>query len=157
MVAAIKSAYAIAFFNVTSPTSYIPTFNLSAPSKPNTLYRFNDTLLYMATNMTSDPIYTLTYNISTNSWVWGNLSATKSSSTNSNLQLSIDPCGRLLIAICGYGICIFDTYGTQVLFGWPIISFCGNIVSSKYFDLYIGFGLTQQVISYQSGIKQCTS
>jgi hypothetical protein len=157
MVAAIRSTYTIAFLNVTSPTSYIPTFNLSAPSKPNTLYRFNDTLLYMATNMTSDPIYTLTYNISTNSWVWGNLSVTKTNSTTSNFRLTIDSCGRMWVSIYSYGIRIYDTYGTKLLVKWPWAGYYGDVALSKQFELYFSDIVYNQVSFYDVGVTQCTS
>jgi hypothetical protein len=157
MVVAIQSTKTIGFYNVTSPTSYILILSLSAPSTPKTLYCVNDTLLYMATNVNSDPIYTLTYNISTNSWIWGNLSLTKSSSTTSNFQLKMDACNRLWVSVYGYGIRIFDTYATKILYNWPLDNYCEGIALTKQFDFYIADWYHNTVLGYQSGIEQCTS
>jgi hypothetical protein len=156
MVVAIKSTLIIGFYNVTSPTSFIPVFNLAAPSIPNTLYRVNDTLIYMATNIISDPIYTLTYNTPTSSWIWGNLPLTKTNSLTSNFQLTMDCCGRMWVSVYGYGIRIFDTYGTKSLYNWTFQNY-GGIALSKQFDLYVSNWPLLQVTGYQSGIKQCTS
>ena len=156
MVVAIRSASTIGFYNVTSPTSYVPMSYLTAPSQPYSLYRVNDTLIYMATNRTSEPIYTLTYNVITSNWTWGYLPLTKSNSTTSNLQATVDACGRLLLSVYGYGIRMFDTYGTKSVYNWTRSNHDGSFAMSKHFDLYIGDWYASQLISYQSGIEQCT-
>lgn len=157
MIVAVQSTQTISFYNVTSPTSYKSVFNLSAPSIPNTLYRVNDTSLYMATNMLADPIYTLTYNISTNSWIWGNLSLTKPAGITVNFQSAMDPCGRLWVSVAGYGIRIFDTYGTNLLYSWPVSILYAGIALSKQFDFYATDWLNGKVVYYPSRIGQCTS
>jgi hypothetical protein len=157
MVVAISTPQTIAFYNVTSSTSYISTFNLSAPGKPNTLYCVNDTLLYMATDSYSDPIYTLTYNNTTNNWTWGNMPLTKSSLTTANFQSTMDVCGRLWVSVRGYGICIFDTYGTNVLYNWSLSTGLNGIALTENFDLYAADYSNNEILSYQPGIEQCTS
>ncbi|CAF1067751.1 unnamed protein product [Adineta steineri] len=157
MVVPIQTLQLISFYNVTSPTSYTLSFSLSAPAAPNTLYRVSDTLFYMSTGVNYGPIYTLAYNSTTNSWIWGTMPLTKSDITTNNFQSTMDACGRLWVAINGYGIKIFDTYGTKLLYNLTITTGLNEIVLAKKFDLYVADNDNNKLLSYLPKIDQCTS
>ncbi len=157
MVVAIRTTQAIAFYTVASSTSFIFMFNLTAPGKPNTLYRVHDALLYMTTDSNSDPIYTLTYNTTTNTWLWGTIPLTKSDTTSSNFQVAIDACGRLWVSVNKYGIRIFDTYGTKSLYNWTLGDRLNGIALTKTFDLHVADHNDNQILSYGPELEQCTS
>jgi hypothetical protein len=70
IIVSIEETSQLTFYKVNSPTSYILAFTLSAPNTPYTLHRVNETLLYVATTSANTPIYTLTYNSPTTSWLW---------------------------------------------------------------------------------------
>lgn len=157
MIASVAGTTRLAFYNVTSPTSYTLTSTLSAPNTPYTIYRANDALLYVATMTASTAIYTLICNSTTNNWVWNTITGTTSTSSTSNFQATFDACGRMWISVKGYGIRIFDSTGAISLYNWTLTTGLNTITSTKTFDLYAADFLNNRVFSYTPGIDQCTS
>ncbi|CAF1551786.1 unnamed protein product [Didymodactylos carnosus] len=157
MMAAIRGTSTIAFYNVTSPISYTLTSTLSAPQLPYTLCRMNDTYLLMGGVTTSSPLQTLSYDTTSGNWTWGTLPATIANGSNYNFQSTIDPCGRLWLIVRGYGIRIYDSTGTQLLYSWPLSTGLNGIVVHNNFDVYVADYTNNRTYSYTPGIVQCTS
>lgn len=145
----------IAFYNVTSPTSYSLINTINAPLTPYTLYCVNDTFLYMTSMTSNAPIYKLTYN-GTGPWVWTSVPGTGSGSA-SNFQTTFDACGRMWISVKSFGIRIYDSTGTTLLHSWTLSTGLNTIALSETFDLYAADFLGSRVLSYRPGIEQCTS
>ncbi|UJR37035.1 hypothetical protein I4U23_029741 [Adineta vaga] len=157
MIASIQTLQIISFYNVISLTSYTLAFSLPAPDKPNTIYRVNDSLLYITTMTTNKPIYTLTYNSTANNWTWGSMLLTRSGVGASNFQVTMDACNRLWVSTTNYGIRIFDTFATSLLYNWTLSTGLYGIVLTKYFDLHVADYNADEVLSYKPRIEQCTS
>ena len=155
MLASLAGTNQIAFYNVTSPTSYRLTNTISAPLTPYSLYYVSDTLLYMTSMTSNSPIYKLTYN-ATGQWVWVSVPGTASGSY-SNFQTTFDACGRMWISVKGYGVRIYDSTGTTMLHSWSLSTGLNTIALSKTFDLYAADFINGRILSYRPGIQQCTS
>ena len=156
MLASVAGNTRIAFYNVSSATSYTLTSTLAAPETPYNMYRVSDTLIYLATMTASEPLYTLSAQ-SNGSWTWGSLPGTQSSGTTYNFQPTFDACGRLWVSVKGYGIRIYDSTGSKSLYNWTLSTGLNNIALSTTFDLYAADFLGSKILSYRPNITQCTS
>ena len=157
MIVSVAGSPQLAFYNVTSPTSYQLIYTLNAPGPPYALYPVNDTFLYVAILATNTPIYTLIYNETQSNWSWVSIPTTRTSLTTSNFQATFDPCGRMWVAEKGYGIRIFDSTGTRSLHNWTLSTGLNGILMTKNFDFYAADFIFDRIFSYRSNITQCTS
>lgn len=157
MIACDAGSPQLAFYNVTSSTSYQLIYRLNAPGPPYTLYAVNDTFLYVAFLAANTPMYTLIYDEVRSNWSWVSIPSTRTSSTTHNFQATFDPCGRMWVAEKGYGIRIFDSTGTRSLHNWTLSTGLNGIFVTKNFDFYAADFVNDRIFSYRSNITQCTS
>ena len=147
----------LAFYDVNSPTSYTFTFKMNASGVPSTIYRVNDTLLYISISASNTAIQTLNYSASSDTWTWGSLPATRSTSFTVNFQSAVDACGRIWVSTFGYGIRIFDSTGTTLLHQWPLSIGLSGIVITENFDLYAADYIGSKIRVYRPDMDHCTS
>jgi hypothetical protein len=97
----------IRFFDIISTNNYTSS-TPSAISMNRTcgLHAANDSFIYVAPWSYSVPVSNLIF--SNNTWISSSLPNTTPSSGNRVFQPTIDSCGRLWLAVTGYGFQIFD-------------------------------------------------
>ncbi|CAF0771010.1 unnamed protein product [Adineta ricciae] len=139
--------------NYTSSTpSYITT------NRPCTVHAVNDTFIYIAswfatTTLTS--VSTLTYTNGT--WTLTPLPNTTPTDTQKIFQTTIDSCGRLWLAVTGFGIRIYDPWGNSLLYAWSVTSGINGFLLSDHYDVYIADFSANKILYYNPNISQCTS
>lgn len=157
MIASIAGNNQLAFYNVTSPTSYRLTTTINTTGAPYSIYPVNDAFLHIAMLTANTPIYTLTYNSTRDRWSWNTMPATINAAGTFNFQTTFDACGRMWVSQRGYGIRIFDSTGTKSLYNWTLSNGLNSIVLNKYFDLYAADFTNSKIFAHRPNITQCTS
>ena len=156
MLVAVHGSNQIAFFNGLSPVNYssVPSLTL-AISSPCGLHAVNDSFIYVATWSVSSPVSTLTF--SSNIWTLNSLPNTMTSASKRIFQTTVDGCGRLWLAITGYGIRIYDPWGRAILFNWPVSSVINGILLLDDYELFLADFSNNRILHFKPNIDQCTS
>jgi len=72
-------------------------------------------------------------------------------------QTTVDSCGRLWLAVSGFGIRIFDPWGYSLLYQWPVaLSINGFLLLNNY-ELFVTNFVSNQIYYFNPNIGQCTS
>ncbi|CAF1255959.1 unnamed protein product, partial [Didymodactylos carnosus] len=105
MVATVENLNMIQFYQI-SFSSFSTTLLFSIPAlhtSPYSLYKVNDTFLYLVYYTSATPNYILSYNNS-NNWTLRALNATKPAASEISAQMTIDSYGRIWLAIHNFGL-----------------------------------------------------
>ena len=156
MLVAVFGANHIVFFDVFSPVNYssVPFLTLAINS-PCGLYAVNDSFIYVASWIVSNPVSTLTF--SSNTWTSTALPNTRTVGIEKTFQTAVDGCGRLWLSITGYGIRIFDPWGRALLFSWPVSSGINGILLLDDYELFLADFANNMILHFKPNIGQCTS
>ncbi|CAF1072170.1 unnamed protein product [Didymodactylos carnosus] len=134
MVATVENLNMIQFYQI-SFSSFSTTLLFSIPAlhtSPYSLYKVNDTFLYLVYYTSATPNYILSYNNS-NNWTLRALNATKPAASEISAQMTIDSYGRIWLAIHNFGVRVFDSTASVLLYSWPISTgLCGILLMDNY-------------------------
>ena len=149
----------ILFYDVQS----IKNYTQSTPSSINItnpcgLYAVNDSFVYVTSwysGLSPTPVSTLT--LSNNTWKLSQLTNTTPSSGENSFQSTVDSCGRLWLAVNGYGIRIFDPWGRTLLYQWPVTPYMDGFLLLNNYELFVTNFTGNQILHFNPNIGQCTS
>jgi hypothetical protein len=156
MLIASNSRNQILFYNVNS----IKNYTASTPSSisvnsPCGLHAVNDSFIYVASWSTLLPVSTLIY--SNNTWSLSSLTNTTPSGSEMIFQTTVDSCGRLWLAVSGFGIRIFDPWGHSLLYQWPVALNINGFLLLNNYELFVTNYASNQIYHFNPNIGQCTS
>ncbi|CAF0881489.1 unnamed protein product [Didymodactylos carnosus] len=154
MVATVEALNTIQFYQI-SFSSFSTTLLFSIPalhSAPYSLYKVNDIFLYLVHYSTATPIYILSYNNS-NNWTLRALNATKPAASETSAQMTIDPYGRIWLAIHNFGVRVFDSTASVLLYSWPISTGLGGILLMDNYELFLADYDNNKIYRYKPNIN----
>lgn len=152
MLAASFNKNQTLFFDVTSNYTTTLSIVVNSPCGLNTI---NDSFIYIASWTSLTPVSTLIF--SNNSWSLSTLPNTTPSGSERIFQTTIDSCGRLWLAVTGYGIRIFDPWGHTLLYEWPVSSNINGFLLLENYELFVTDFNGGQILHFNPNIEQCTS
>ena len=143
-------------FSIRNYTSSTPSYVTT--NRPCGVHAVNDTFIYIASwfaTTTLTPVSTLTYTNGT--WTLSALPNTTPTGTQKIFQTTIDSCGRLWLAVTGFGIRIYDPWGNSLLYAWSVTSGINGFLLSDHYEVYIADFSANKILYYNPNILQCTS
>jgi hypothetical protein len=156
MLIASYATSQILFFNVLSTKNYSSAIPSSiSVTKPCGLYAVNDSFIYIASWVASTPVSTLKF--SNNTWSVSSLPNTVPSGTERIFQTTVDSCGRLWLVVTGFGIRIFDAWGSVLLYEWPVSANINGFILLNNYELFVTDFSGNQITRFDPNITQCTS
>ncbi|CAF1543311.1 unnamed protein product [Adineta steineri] len=159
MVVASNGKNQTLFLNVLSLSNYTSsTPSYISVNRPCGLYAVNDSFIYIGSwysTTTLTPVSTLTY--SNNTWSLSTLPNTTPNGTQKIFQTTIDSCGRLWVAINGYGIKIYDPWGYTLLYSWQVTTGMDGFHLTDNYELFIADFSANKILHFNPNIDQCTS
>ncbi|CAF1157776.1 unnamed protein product, partial [Didymodactylos carnosus] len=154
MVAAVETLNILQFYQI-SFSSFSSTFLFSIPAlhiSPYSLYKVNDTFLYLVYYAAAVPIYILSYNNSSN-WTLTALNATQPASSENSTQITIDSYGRIWFAIYKFGVRVFDSTASVLLYSWPVSTGLKGILLTNDYELFLSDYDNSTILHYKPHIN----
>lgn len=147
------------FLDVNSIYNYTPSIPSSINiTRPCGLHAVNDTFIYVSSWLNAlppTPVSTLQY--SNNTWSLSPLVNTTPSINEAIFQTTVDSCGRLWLAVTGFGIRIFDQWGHLLLHQWPVPSGINGFHLTDNYELFVTNFTPGRILRFDPTIAQCTS
>lgn len=159
MLIASNSNNKTLFYDVDSIYDYTPSTPPSiSVSRPCGLNAVNDTFVYIGSwfsSLAPTPVSTLQY--LNNTWFLSPLVNTTPTGSEKIFQTTVDSCGRLWLAVNGFGIRIFDQWGHLLLHQWPVTSGINGFLLTDNYELYVTNFSPGRIFHFNPHIDQCTS
>ncbi|CAF1224635.1 unnamed protein product [Didymodactylos carnosus] len=155
MIVATETIAVLSFYRVYAPGSnYSFMYSVPAPkTSPCSLYKVNDTFLYLVHYYASTPIYKMILSGNSSNWTFVPLPNT--ATPQYPVQMAIDFCGRIWFAIYGLGVNIYDPTGSTLLATWPVSTGVGGILMLDNYELYLADYDNNQLLHFTPNL-QCS-
>ncbi|CAF0989798.1 unnamed protein product [Didymodactylos carnosus] len=156
MIVATEYTQVLSFYRVCAPGSnYSFMYSVPAPkTSPYSLYKINDTFLYLIHYYNSTSIYKMILSGNNSNWTFVPLPNT-ATSLKFPVQMAIDFCGRIWFAIYGLGVNIYDPTGSILLATWPVSTGVNGILMVDNYELYLADYDNNQLLHFTPNL-QCS-
>ncbi|CAF1252620.1 unnamed protein product [Didymodactylos carnosus] len=156
MIVATEYTQVLSFYRVYAPGSnYSFMYSVPTPkTSPYSLYKVNDTFLYLVHYYNSTPIYKMILSGNSSNWTFVPLSNT-ATPLKTPAQMGIDFFGRIWFAIYGLGVKIYDPTGSILLTTWPVSAGLDGILMLDNYELYLADYDNNQLLHFTPNL-QCS-